>query len=114
MKMTLTSEACPSARTIPLDVKSRIVALGQENGLVAALSRGGGCNIDEGESASMPETAAFVLFAVLFLYVLGRQRERLVQHDQVSSITTKRVRLRSQNLEDGTISEQHTLITCTT
>ena len=31
VKMTLTSEACPSARTIPLDVKQRIVALGQEN-----------------------------------------------------------------------------------
>jgi metal-sulfur cluster biosynthetic enzyme len=31
VKMTLTSEACPSARTIPLDVKNRIVALGQEN-----------------------------------------------------------------------------------
>jgi len=31
VKMTLTSEACPSARTIPLDVKSRIVALGQGN-----------------------------------------------------------------------------------
>jgi metal-sulfur cluster biosynthetic enzyme/rhodanese-related sulfurtransferase len=31
VKMTLTSEACPSARTIPLDVKTRIVALGQEN-----------------------------------------------------------------------------------
>jgi metal-sulfur cluster biosynthetic enzyme len=29
--MTLTSEACPSARTIPLDVKNRIAALGQEN-----------------------------------------------------------------------------------
>jgi len=31
VKMTLTSESCPSARTIPLDVKNRIVALGQEN-----------------------------------------------------------------------------------
>jgi metal-sulfur cluster biosynthetic enzyme/rhodanese-related sulfurtransferase len=31
VKMTLTSEGCPSARTIPLDVKQRIVALGQEN-----------------------------------------------------------------------------------
>ena len=31
VKMTLTSEACPSARTIPLDVKNRIVALGQDN-----------------------------------------------------------------------------------
>lgn len=31
VKMTLTSEACPSARTIPLDVKQRIAALGQEN-----------------------------------------------------------------------------------
>jgi len=31
VKMTLTSEACPSARTIPEDVKKRIVALGQEN-----------------------------------------------------------------------------------
>jgi len=31
VKMTLTSEACPSARTIPLDVKSRIAALGQQN-----------------------------------------------------------------------------------
>ena len=31
VKMTLTSEACPSARTIPLDVKNRIVALGQGN-----------------------------------------------------------------------------------
>jgi metal-sulfur cluster biosynthetic enzyme/rhodanese-related sulfurtransferase len=31
VKMTLTSEACPSARTIPLDVKNRIAALGQEN-----------------------------------------------------------------------------------
>src|SRR5262245_45434778 len=31
VKMTLTSEACPSARTIPLDVKNRIAALGQQN-----------------------------------------------------------------------------------
>jgi metal-sulfur cluster biosynthetic enzyme/rhodanese-related sulfurtransferase len=31
VKMTLTSEACPSARAIPLDVKTRIAALGQEN-----------------------------------------------------------------------------------
>jgi metal-sulfur cluster biosynthetic enzyme/rhodanese-related sulfurtransferase len=31
VKMTLTSEACPSARTIPEDVKRRIVALGQPN-----------------------------------------------------------------------------------
>jgi metal-sulfur cluster biosynthetic enzyme/rhodanese-related sulfurtransferase len=31
VRMTLTSEACPSARTIPEDVKRRIVALGQEN-----------------------------------------------------------------------------------
>jgi metal-sulfur cluster biosynthetic enzyme/rhodanese-related sulfurtransferase len=31
VKMTLTSEACPSARTIPEDVKRRIAALGQEN-----------------------------------------------------------------------------------
>ena len=31
VKMTLTSEACPSARTIPEDVKRRISALGQEN-----------------------------------------------------------------------------------
>jgi len=31
VKMTLTSEACPSARAIPLDVKQRIAALGQEN-----------------------------------------------------------------------------------
>jgi metal-sulfur cluster biosynthetic enzyme/rhodanese-related sulfurtransferase len=29
--MTLTSEACPSARTIPEDVRKRIAALGQEN-----------------------------------------------------------------------------------
>ena len=31
VKMTLTSEACPSARAIPLDVKTRIAALGQQN-----------------------------------------------------------------------------------
>jgi metal-sulfur cluster biosynthetic enzyme/rhodanese-related sulfurtransferase len=31
VKMTLTSEACPSARAIPLDVKNRIAALGQDN-----------------------------------------------------------------------------------
>lgn len=31
VKMTLTSEACPSARAIPLDVKNHIVALGQQN-----------------------------------------------------------------------------------
>ncbi|HZP40360.1 MAG TPA: rhodanese-like domain-containing protein [Candidatus Binatia bacterium] len=31
VKMTLTSEACPSARTIPEDVKRKIRALGQEN-----------------------------------------------------------------------------------
>jgi metal-sulfur cluster biosynthetic enzyme/rhodanese-related sulfurtransferase len=31
VKMTLTSEACPSARTIPEDVKKRIAALGQDN-----------------------------------------------------------------------------------
>ena len=31
VRMTLTSESCPSARTIPLDVKQRIAALGQEN-----------------------------------------------------------------------------------
>jgi metal-sulfur cluster biosynthetic enzyme/rhodanese-related sulfurtransferase len=31
VKMTLTSEACPSARTIPEDVKKRIASLGQEN-----------------------------------------------------------------------------------
>lgn len=31
VKMTLTSEACPSARTIPEDVRKRIAALGQEN-----------------------------------------------------------------------------------
>jgi metal-sulfur cluster biosynthetic enzyme/rhodanese-related sulfurtransferase len=31
VKMTLTSEACPSARTIPEDVKKRVSALGQEN-----------------------------------------------------------------------------------
>jgi metal-sulfur cluster biosynthetic enzyme len=29
--MTLTSEACPSARAIPEDVKKKIAALGQEN-----------------------------------------------------------------------------------
>ena len=31
VKMTLTSESCPSARTIPEDVRSRIAALGQPN-----------------------------------------------------------------------------------
>jgi metal-sulfur cluster biosynthetic enzyme/rhodanese-related sulfurtransferase len=31
VKMTLTSEACPSARTIPEDVRKRIAALGQDN-----------------------------------------------------------------------------------
>jgi metal-sulfur cluster biosynthetic enzyme/rhodanese-related sulfurtransferase len=31
VKMTLTSEGCPSARTIPEDVKKHIAALGQEN-----------------------------------------------------------------------------------
>jgi metal-sulfur cluster biosynthetic enzyme len=31
VKMTLTSEGCPSARTIPLNVKEKIVALGQPN-----------------------------------------------------------------------------------
>ena len=31
VKMTLTSESCPSARTIPEDVKKRIAALGQDN-----------------------------------------------------------------------------------
>lgn len=31
VKMTLTSEACPSARSIPLDVKNRITALGQQH-----------------------------------------------------------------------------------
>jgi|SRR5581483_2609364 len=31
VKMTLTSEACPSARSIPEDVKRRIAALGQPN-----------------------------------------------------------------------------------
>lgn len=31
VKMTLTSEACPSARAIPEDVKKRIASLGQEN-----------------------------------------------------------------------------------
>ena len=31
VKMTLTSEGCPSARTIPEDVKRRIAALGQPN-----------------------------------------------------------------------------------
>jgi metal-sulfur cluster biosynthetic enzyme/rhodanese-related sulfurtransferase len=31
VKMTLTSEACPSARAIPLDVKTKIAALGQDN-----------------------------------------------------------------------------------
>lgn len=31
VKMTLTSEACPSARTIPEDVKNKIRALGQDN-----------------------------------------------------------------------------------
>src|SRR5262249_21683147 len=31
VRMTLTSEACPSARTIPEDVKKRIAALGQDN-----------------------------------------------------------------------------------
>ncbi len=31
VKMTLTSEACPSARTIPEDVKKRIAGLGQDN-----------------------------------------------------------------------------------
>jgi metal-sulfur cluster biosynthetic enzyme/rhodanese-related sulfurtransferase len=31
VKMTLTSEACPSARTIPEDVKTRIRSLGQDN-----------------------------------------------------------------------------------
>jgi metal-sulfur cluster biosynthetic enzyme len=29
--MTLTSEGCPSARTIPEDVRRKIVALGQPN-----------------------------------------------------------------------------------
>jgi metal-sulfur cluster biosynthetic enzyme/rhodanese-related sulfurtransferase len=31
VRMTLTSEACPSARTIPEDVRKRIAALGQDN-----------------------------------------------------------------------------------
>ena len=31
IRMTLTSEACPSARTIPEDVRRRVVALGQPN-----------------------------------------------------------------------------------
>ena len=31
VRMTLTSESCPSARTIPEDVRSRIAALGQQN-----------------------------------------------------------------------------------
>jgi metal-sulfur cluster biosynthetic enzyme len=31
VRMTLTSEACPSARSIPEDVKRRIAALGQPN-----------------------------------------------------------------------------------
>ena len=31
VKMTLTSEGCPSARTIPEDVKRKIAALGQPN-----------------------------------------------------------------------------------
>jgi metal-sulfur cluster biosynthetic enzyme len=31
VRMTLTSQDCPSARTIPEDVKRRIVALGQPN-----------------------------------------------------------------------------------
>src|SRR5581483_1141901 len=31
VKMTLTSEACPSARSIPEDVKRKIAALGQSN-----------------------------------------------------------------------------------
>jgi metal-sulfur cluster biosynthetic enzyme/rhodanese-related sulfurtransferase len=31
IRMTLTSEACPSARTIPEDVKRKVVALGQPN-----------------------------------------------------------------------------------
>ena len=35
--MTLTSEACPSARAIPADVKQRITSLGQENVSVAVI-----------------------------------------------------------------------------
>jgi metal-sulfur cluster biosynthetic enzyme/rhodanese-related sulfurtransferase len=31
VKMTLTSQSCPSARTIPLDVKQKVAALGQPN-----------------------------------------------------------------------------------
>ena len=31
IRMTLTSEACPSARTIPLDIKQKVAALGQPN-----------------------------------------------------------------------------------
>ena len=31
IKMTLTSESCPSARTIPEDIRQRVIALGQSN-----------------------------------------------------------------------------------
>jgi len=31
IRMTLTSEACPSARTIPEDIKRKVAALGQPN-----------------------------------------------------------------------------------